>query len=116
MEGRKKYRDGNAQFLNPSVEPSVLIQICGQLNYANKVFFKTPFIDFLSYVRHFLISNDKFKKRRIGNSKTTEDKVCTFAFFYTSWFINFIFIMNFYCFILTYLILNFFLVYIFLTR
>ena len=69
MEARKKYKERSVRFLDLSVENSVVIQFFCQLNYANKVFFKTPFIDFVHSARLFLISNENFKKRRIGNSR-----------------------------------------------
>jgi hypothetical protein len=87
VEAKRKYKERNARFLDPSVEPSVVIRICCQLNSANKVFYKTPFIDCMRSARYFLIANDKFKKRRIGNSKTAEDKVCTFNYFCTLLFV-----------------------------
>lgn len=80
-EAKKKYKKRSARFLHPSVEPTEVIRICCQLNSANKVFYKTPFIDCVRSARHFLIANDKLKKRRIGCSKTAEDKVCYFNYF-----------------------------------
>ena len=82
-EAKKKYKERSARFLDPSVDPSVVIRICCQLNSANNVFFKTPFIDCVRSARQFLIDNDKLKKRRIGNSKTSDDKVCNFNYFCT---------------------------------
>jgi hypothetical protein len=87
VEAKRKYKECNARFLDPSVEPSVVIRIYCQLNSTNKVFYKTPFIDCMRSARYFLITNDKFKKRRIGNSKTAEDKVCTFNYFCTLLFV-----------------------------
>jgi hypothetical protein len=87
VEAKKKYKEHNARFLDPSVEPSEVICICCQLNSANKVFYKTPFIDCMRSTRYFLIANDKLKKRRIGNSKTVEDKVSNFNHFCTLLFI-----------------------------
>ena len=81
VEAKKKYKKRNARFLDPLVEPSLVICICSQLNYANKVFYKTPFIDCVRSARQFLVASDKLNKRRIGNSKTAEDKVCNFIYF-----------------------------------
>ena len=83
VEAKKKYKERSARFLDPSVDRSVVIHICCQLNSANNVFFKTPFIDCVRSARQFLIDNDKLKKRRIGNSKTSDDKVCNFNYFCT---------------------------------
>ena len=80
-EAKHKYKERNARFLNPLVAPSVVIRICCQLNSANTVFFKTPFIDSVRSARQFLIATDKLKKRRSGNSKTNLDKVCNFILF-----------------------------------
>jgi len=38
VEAKRKYKEHNARFLDPSIEPSVVIRIYCQLNYANKVF------------------------------------------------------------------------------
>ena len=78
---KKRYKERSARFLDPSVDPSVVIHICCQLNSTNNVFFKTPFIDCVRSARQFLIDNDKLKKMRIGNSKTSDDKVCNFNYF-----------------------------------
>ena len=44
-EAEKKYKERSTRFLDPSVDPSVVIHICCQLNSTNNVFFKTPFIN-----------------------------------------------------------------------
>ena len=82
-EAKKKYKEHSARFLDQSVDPSVVIHICFQLNSVNNVFFKTPFIDCVRSARQFLIYNDKLNKRRIGNSKTSDGKVCNFNYFCT---------------------------------
>jgi len=79
-EAKQKYKERNARFLDPLVAPSVVIRICCQLNSANTVFFKTPFIDSVRSARQFLIATNKLKKQKCGNSKTAEDKVCKFFF------------------------------------
>lgn len=81
MEAKKEYERHKARFLDPLVEPSEVIQICCQLNSSNKVFYKTPFIDCVCFIRHFLFSNDKLKKTKIGYSNTTKDKVWNFIYF-----------------------------------
>lgn len=81
MEAKKKYKKHNARFLDSSVEPSMVIYICSQLNYANMVFYKTPSIDCVRSARQFLVASDKLNKRRIGNSKIAEDKVYNFIYF-----------------------------------
>jgi hypothetical protein len=53
VEAKRKYKEHNDRFLDPSVEPSVVIRICCQLNSANKVFYKTPFIDCMRSERYF---------------------------------------------------------------
>jgi hypothetical protein len=87
VEAKKKHTERNARFLETSLEPSEVIHICCQLNYENKVFYKTPFIDWMRSVRYFLVSNGKLKKRRIGYSKTIEDMVNNFNDFFTIIFI-----------------------------
>ena len=44
MEVKQKYKKCNARFLHTSIDPTDVIRICCQLNSANKVFYKNPFI------------------------------------------------------------------------